>query len=354
MHHLTLHPKPPPHPTEIYLGKRDEIESKLMSLCLHKRPVIVADAALERLYGEPLAKKLHASLLSVPSGEKAKTKKSYDHLIDQLFQLKSDRETLLIGLGGGATTDLVSFAASTYMRGIPLILVPTSLLAIVDASIGGKTGIDMPYGKNLIGTNYHPQAILANLDALQTLPEEEWRNGFAEIVKMGLIRDRSIWEMAKHNQKDPALILKAMEGKIGIVEEDPFENGLRRTLNFGHTIGHALELISEYELAHGQAVWIGSLVESHLSMQLGFLSKDAFAEIKKELDPFVKKLPRNYDRNHLIQAMSYDKKKAQGKIRFVLLGAIGKALFFDGAYCRTVSEEELTPSLLWMENHYGL
>lgn len=259
-------------------------------------------------------------------------------MIDKLFKLGADRNTTLIALGGGATTDLVGFVASIYMRGLALILVPTTLLAIVDASIGGKTAIDTPFGKNLIGTFYEPKAIFVDLDTLKTLPEKERFNGLAEITKMALIYDPSIM----------GDIEKAIEAKMKIVAQDPLDQGLRRILNFGHTIGHALEAVSDYEMAHGEAVVLGCLAESHLSMRLGYLSEGDFDQIQALYPPL--KLPQGYTRTKFLQALSHDKKKASGAIRFVLIDRIGHALPFDGAYCRAVSLSELEPTLDWMEN----
>jgi 3-dehydroquinate synthase len=236
------------------------------------------------------------------------------------------------------------------MRGIPLILIPTTLLAMVDAAVGGKTGVDTSYGKNLIGTFYYPKAIFADLDLLQTLPEKEWFNGLAEILKMGLIRDPVIWEMAQKNRKDPDLILKATQGKIDVVEQDPIEQGMRRILNFGHTIGHALETVSHYEMSHGEAVAIGCVVEAHLSMRLGYLSEKDFEQIQEMYSHWPLKLPRGYTQSKLLQAMSHDKKKAKGEIRFVLINKIGHAISFEGAYCRTVTLKQLESTLDWMEN----
>jgi len=331
--------------TELYLGRN------LLTKPLGKqRTILIADAAIKDLYAVDLARKIHAELLTIPTGEKAKSLETATFLIDELFKMGADRETLLIALGGGVTTDLVGFVASVYMRGSPLILIPTTLLAIVDAAIGGKTAIDTPYGKNLIGTIYSPKAIFADLDMLQTLPEKEWFNGLAEILKMGLIYDASIWEMAKKNSKDPDLVLKAMQGKIAIVEQDPTERGLRRILNFGHTIGHALETTAHYEIPHGEAVALGCAVEAHLSMRLGYLAEKDFEQILGVYSRFSLKLPKAYTRAKLLSAMAHDKKKALGETRFVLIDKIGHAMPFEGAYCRAVAQSELAPTLDWMEN----
>ncbi|MBS0629914.1 MAG: 3-phosphoshikimate 1-carboxyvinyltransferase [Verrucomicrobia bacterium] len=314
------------------------LDKQLPEFCkqLDGRKILIADEALKELYAIPLAEKIGAQLLTIPNGEKAKTLSTAQSLLHALFELGADRKTTLIALGGGSTTDLVGFVASIYMRGVPLILVPTTLLAIVDASIGGKTAVDTAFGKNLIGTYYEPKAIFADLDTLKTLPEKERLNGKAEITKMQLIYGTS------------ADIEQTIKAKIEIVAQDPRDQGIRRILNFGHTIGHALEAASDYEIPHGEAVALGCLAESHLSMRLGYLSKGDFEKIQTLYGPL--KLPQGYTRTKFLQALTHDKKKADGQIRFVLIDRIGHALPFDGAYCRPVSLSELEPTLDWMEN----
>jgi 3-dehydroquinate synthase len=336
--------------TEMYIGPNLFTIDRLLEFCDKRRVILIADATIKDLYAVDLAGKIHAELLTIPSGEQAKSRDTEQTLIDKLFKIGCDRDTLLIALGGGVTTDLVGFVASIYMRGLSLILIPTTLLAIVDAAIGGKTAVDTPYGKNLIGTVYYPKAIFIDLNVLQTLPEKEWINGRSEILKMGLVYDSVIWELAKKNEKNPDLILKAIQGKIAIVDQDPTEQGLRRILNFGHTIGHALEAVSHYEMPHGEAVALGCAVETHLSMRLGYLKEQDFQQIQAIYDHFPCTLPKAYDRAKLLSAMDHDKKKARDGIRFVLIDKIGHAIPFEGAYCRTVSQNELEPTLNWMES----
>jgi 3-dehydroquinate synthase len=335
--------------TELYIGRNLLTTDRLLGLCGPLRTVLVVDAAIKDLYAVELARRIHADILTIPSGETAKSLETATYLIDELLKRGCGRDTLLIALGGGVTTDLVGFVASVYMRGIPLILIPTTLLSMVDAAIGGKTAINTPHGKNLMGTIFPPKAILADLNTLQTLPEKERLNGLAEILKMGLIFDASIWKMA---ESDPDLILKAIQGKIAIVEQDPTERGLRRILNFGHTIGHALEALANYEIPHGEAVALGCVVEAYLSLQLGYLAEGDFEEIRARYQCFPLKLPEVYRRARFLQAMAHDKKKALGEIRFVLIDRIGHALPFEGAYCRAVVQSELESTLDWMERTY--
>ncbi len=335
--------------TELYIGENILKGPLLTDLCkkIGGRPIIVADRAVKDLH--PLLLEADRITLS----DNAKNKTTQEYLENALFKLGAGKDTILIAMGGGVTTDLVGFVASIYLRGVSLILIPTTLLAIVDASIGGKTAIDTPFGKNLIGTFYPAHAIIVDLDTLKTLPEKEWLNGLAEILKIGLVLDLSIWEMANKKPKDKKLIQKAIDGKRSVVNQDPKELGLRRILNFGHTIGHALEAISHYKLSHGEAIAIGSIVEAHLSMHLGYLSEKDFQEIQSSYTAFPLQLPKNYNRDAFLNALSHDKKRIGVQMRCVLIDAIGHALPFNGDYCRPISAKELEITLDWMEKKYG-
>jgi 3-dehydroquinate synthase len=287
-------------------------------------------------------------LLVVPSGESAKRREVQRDLEDALFSLGADRETVLVALGGGATLDLVGFVASTFLRGVPLILIPTTLLAMVDASIGGKNGINTSQGKNLLGTFYVPKAILIDLGFLKTLPKEEWLHGLAEIFKIALVRDPSLLE-------DPnRMIRRAIEAKMEIVKEDPFERGIRRILNFGHTVGHALEVVGK--ISHGKAVAIGSVAEAYLSMRIGFLGDSDFRQIEKLCatlfnDSLV--LPNPVDPEQFLSALAFDKKKVNGLVRSVLIDRIGHALPFEGDYCRAIEREDLLGALSYVHHTFS-
>lgn len=339
----------------IHVGYHLLDQNILAPLCQKwgNKTALIVDEALLSLYGIPLAQKLNAKLFSVPSGERCKTRETKEKIEDALLQEGYGRDTVLVALGGGATTDLTGFIASTYLRGVSLIFVPTTLLAMVDAAIGGKVAINTPLGKNLIGSFYSPKAIICDLQVLQTLPEQEWFHGLAEILKIGLVSDRTIWEKAKKNIKDETLIRQAIEKKLEIVKLDPFEKGMRRILNFGHTIGHGLEQMSSYTMPHGQAVFLGLLAEAHLSMQLGFLSQDDFEKIHSFYKTFAFLLPWPKNQEALFHSLFFDKKKENGQIRFVLIDKIGQALCFDNNYCTAVHEENLKKTFVWMEENYG-
>ena len=317
------------------------------------RVFVVVDAGLPELYGNRWAEALGGELVWIPGGEKGKTEEGAAALIDELCTRGAGRDSCLVALGGGATTDLVGFVASIYLRGVALILAPTTLLAMVDAAIGGKTAINTPWGKNLIGTLYPPQVVWADLEALETLPQKEWLNGCAEILKIGLVLDASLSGRVGQKGEAQEGILRAIERKLDVVEQDPTEMSLRRVLNFGHTIGHALETVSRYEMSHGEAVALGCVAEAFLSCALGYLSKGDFAAIEAMYTAFSCRLPKGYTRQELWKAMGQDKKRAEGQVRFVLLDRIGHAMPFDGAYCRAVGEKELLSTLDWMERRYG-
>ena len=322
------------------------------------RIAVVADKAVA-IVGEKLKKTLSAELFLF---EGEKTRKTKERLEDALLKKGFGRDTLIVAIGGGTTTDLVSFLASTYMRGVPLLLVPTTLLAMVDAGIGGKTGVDTPFGKNLIGSFYFPAAIAIDTALLETLPEREWKNGLAEILKYGLIKERAIWELSEKHSSDwqkpeilEELILLSIRAKMKIVEEDPEEKGLRRILNFGHTVGHALEHLSRYRIPHGLAVAIGCQAESFLSHRLGYLSEEALEKILKvyERCGFPRTAPQPFPKDAFLGAMRLDKKGKEGHPRFVQIDQIGNCPPFDGEYCRKISPSDCDALAEWMELRDG-
>ena len=236
-----------------------------------KRYGIIADDTVAGLYGEAVQKSLRSAgieseLLVFAHGEAHKTLQTIGDLAGQLARLGFDRQDALIGLGGGVAGDIAGFLAASYMRGIPFVQLPTTLLAQVDSSVGGKTGVDIPEGKNLIGAFYQPKAVFIDISVLQTLPRQELLGGLAEVIKYGVIRDKEFFSFLRDNRQgildlDPELIKKTCKIccsiKSAVVSEDEREGGMRRILNYGHTIGHAVEGASDYTLIHGLAVSIG-------------------------------------------------------------------------------------------------
>lgn len=345
-----------PTSLEVHIGHHLLETDLLPTLCKEygNQTIILTDSTVHQLYAKQLSSLLGAQIFEVPVGEKAKTREVKQNIEDQMLQEGYGRHTVVIGLGGGSITDLAGFLASTYLRGVPLILVPTTLLAMVDASIGGKTAVNTELGKNLIGTFYHPKAIVSDLNMLKTLPKKEEVNGLAEIIKMGLIYDAEILNLQMPLEE---LVKKAVRAKIDIVQQDPFEkNGLRRILNFGHTIAHALETVSDYSLAHGQAVAMGCCAESYLSAHLGYLSKEEFLSIEHLYQSHFAslQLPKGYTQGALLKALQADKKKSAQGVRCVLLDKIGQVLPFEGEYCLKVSEKDLIEAFLYLERSYGI
>ncbi len=323
--------------------------------------VIITDSNVEPLYSNDLINHLESGgfdchLLSVPAGEQSKSRSFKQELEDNMLDLGVGRDTTLIALGGGVVTDLGGFVASTYCRGIPLVLLPTSLLAMVDASIGGKTGVNVPQGKNLIGTFYQPKAIIMDIDLLSTLPEKEMRSGIVEMIKHGLILNSDLFTLLEKDgskifsNKEMLFesIVKSCQIKVAVVLQDEKEGGYRRIVNLGHTVAHAIEAIYEYAtLNHGEAVAIGMVAEGYLANKLGLLKQEDLDRIIKILKSFevLKPLDDSYDFYSLIKIMEMDKKAKDKKARFTLLRSIGEVESFSGQYCTEVSEGLIYESL---------
>ena len=270
-------------------------------------------------------------LLEMEAGESAKDLDTASRLWERLASLGADRNSLLIGLGGGVVTDMAGFVASTFKRGIPFAHVPTSLLGMVDAAIGGKTGIDLSFAKNLVGTFAQPGALLIDTGFLETLPEREWISGKAEMLKHGLIADPELWrELSLPGRPGEEAILRAAAIKERIVAEDPRENGLRRVLNFGHTLGHALEshaLALGREIRHGEAVVAGIWMASWLSAEDGDLPAAEWERIQAVLFQASPPLDPDFaDAEGCLPFVRQDKKNRAGVIRMVLLRRIGEAV----------------------------
>jgi 3-dehydroquinate synthase len=280
---------------------------------------------------------IDADGIVLPDGEATKNWETLNRIFDALLARRAERSTTLVALGGGVIGDLVGFAAATYQRGVPFIQVPTTLLAQVDSSVGGKTGINHPLGKNMIGAFYQPRLVLADTDTLNTLPDRELSAGLAEVIKYGLIRDLPFFEWLETSierllRREPAALAEAIErscrAKAEVVAADERESGLRALLNLGHTFGHAIEAGTGYgSWLHGEAVAAGSVVAAELSRRLGWLSgadveriKALFARARLPVLGPALALDRYLD------LMSVDKKVAEGRIRYVLLRRIGDAL----------------------------
>ncbi len=293
--------------------------------------------------------------LVFPSGESSKTREWWSRLTDGLLELGIGRDAGIVALGGGVAGDLAGFVAATYMRGLPCIQVPTTLLAMVDASVGGKTGVDTPHGKNLVGAFHPPVAVLADPLALRTLDEREFRSGLAEAVKHGLIADRDYFEWMEREtdaivRRDLAaltrLVTRSVEIKAAIVSEDEREGGRRAILNAGHTVAHALELATGFTLAHGEAVGLGLLAESELAARLSIGSPELRPRLAALLTRLglPTRLPAPPAAQAVLAAMATDKKNRRARIRFSLPETLG-TMHREGGWTAAAPESVILEAL---------
>lgn len=296
---------------------------------------IITDFNTRRLYGEKLQRlikkqKLQVELFSFPAGENSKNLKTAEKLGIELVKREFDRDSIIIALGGGVAGDLAGFVASIYKRGINYIQIPTTLLAQVDSSIGGKTGVDIPEGKNLLGSFYQPKAVFIDIEFLKTLPKEEIKNGLAEAIKYGMIQSYELFEYLEQNFLKRTdrfylkIIKKSCEIKSRIAEKDEKEGDFRKILNYGHTVGHAIETAEEYKISHGEAVALGMVYEGKISNQIGLLDKKDLERQNKLIQNLGLPISYRGDINNLIEIMKRDKKAKLGEIYFVLPATIGK------------------------------
>jgi 3-dehydroquinate synthase len=310
-----------------------------------ERCAIISDRNVAPRYAQQAQKTLAASgfdsvLVSVPAGEKAKSLAKVQACYDQLARHRLERKSFIVALGGGVVGDLAGFVAATYLRGIDFVQVPTTLLAQVDSSVGGKVGVNLKAGKNLVGAFYQPRLVLCDLDTLASLPAREYRSGLAEVIKYGIIYDAALFnrlepELPKLLQRDfstlAAIVARCCEIKAEVVGQDETESGLRAILNFGHTIGHALEAISHYgKYLHGEAISIGQVAAARLSSQLlGLAPKDVqrIATLLERAGLPTRVRLGSAQRRRFAAAMKLDKKVSAGEIKFVLAKRIGRVEF---------------------------
>lgn len=330
-----------------------EIGSGIWEKQKFSNAVIISDDRVAAIYyrdGVPL--------VTFPHGEKNKTRETKEMLENQLFTLGFGKDTTIIALGGGVTTDMSGFIAATFCRGVKLVMVPTTLLGMVDACIGGKTGVNVPHGKNLVGCVYHPIKIIIDINFLKSLPQKEIASGSVEMIKHGLIADLSLFEfLESHSQEVLNLesdMAKAISQnckiKQNIVAQDEKDKGIRNILNLGHTVAHALEKLTDFTLSHGEAVAIGLLAEGYMAVELGFLQKDILERIHTVLKAYRLPLCGQFDPKLVLEAMKTDKKSRNQLPRFALIERVGKPLAFDGDYCTHVDEPIIMNALNWMCN----
>ena len=328
------------HIGEGLLGNAGELISQASK---GKAAAIVTNRRVGDLYAGRLLESLKqagitANVITIPTGERFKTLRTVGYVYEKLLDQRLDRAGMVIGLGGGVVGDLTGFAAATYLRGVDFIQIPTSLLAQVDASVGGKTGVNLPRGKNLVGAFYQPKTVIIDVSVLRSLPSREFRSGLAEVIKHGIIRDRKYFDFLEANlpaikRLEPSILEQAIAGsceiKADVVRQDEREAGLRRILNYGHTVAHAVETLTGYgQIRHGEAVSIGMVTaalaapnpEADLAPKIIGLLKAAGLPIK---------LPEGLSHERIVAAMGLDKKVAHGRLHAVLVNEIGKAFVSD-------------------------
>jgi 3-dehydroquinate synthase len=361
---------------QIYIKKGilNSLTEYLIRTIENKKIIVITNPLVNGLYGAKLLSVLkkgryNPDFIEVPDGEKYKSLITANYLYDELLKRKVDRTTTLIALGGGAIGDLTGFVAATYMRGLPLVHIPTTLLAQVDSSIGGKVAVDHPLAKNIMGSFYQPQAVYIDPEVLQTLSERDINNGMVETIKIAVISSPSLFRWLEKNIDQfinknihllEELVKKAVSLKVNIVLKDPWERGLRKILNFGHSIGHALEVEAGYQgLSHGEAVALGMLIETKIAHHRGMCSESLEGQIKSilsfrssslsSLSPsssFLRKQEsintaiRELDFNQLLETLTLDKKNIQGKMRFILPETLGKVTLVDD-----ITKEEVIKAL---------
>lgn len=334
------------YPIYIAQGNLRDLGDILVEVGLPEKVAVITHPSIAHLYGEMVRGSLSSAgfdaemIDNVPEGEESKSFQWAYRLYEPLIAHQMDRNSAIIALGGGVIGDLTGFVAATYMRGVPFVQVPTTLLAQVDSSIGGKTAVNHPQGKNLIGAFHQPKAVLIDVATLNTLPEREFLAGLVEVIKHGVIMDKPLFEMIEENIEDiinldfdllVEVIASSCRDKASVVEEDERERGLRAILNYGHTFAHAIETLTDYNTyRHGEAVAIGMVCASQLAVDKGLMAQE---HRSRQVDLFKESgLPTRFpaiDPETALQAMYRDKKVKGGKIRYILPREIGKVIITD-------------------------
>ncbi len=318
------------------------------------RYVVIADDYVAGLFADPLMESLQKAgltvfLITFPQGESSKNLSTIGELASKLAGLGIDRKDGLIALGGGVTGDITGFLAAIYMRGIPFVQIPTTLLAQVDSSVGGKTGVDIPEGKNLVGAFYQPKAVYIDTLMLRSLPRAELLNGLAEVIKYGVIYDREFFDFieAKHEKVLDVdldvmgeVVARCCAIKAHVVAADEKEADLRRILNFGHTIGHAVEAASNFAIAHGQAVAMGMVAAAEIAVDKGLMAKEESQRLYELIKAYGLQvdIPEELDRSSIKSYLKTDKKAVGGRPFFVLPETIGKVVITDDVDAKLIDK----------------
>jgi len=343
------------YPIDVKAGSLRKLGEFVREIAPAHRYAVITDTNVGPLYGSIASESLGIDAndcLVIPAGENSKSRGSWGWITDQLLERGYGRDSAIVALGGGVIGDLAGFVAATYMRGVPIVHVPTTLLAMIDASIGGKTGVDTQAGKNLVGAFHPPAGVLVDPQLLDTLPLRELRTGFAEALKHGAIANRDYFDSvvsaiprvlygrgaAGDSLAD--VIVGSIEIKSGIVARDEHEGGVRKILNFGHTVGHAIEMLSGFSLAHGEAVAIGMTLESRMAERVGIAAGGTEKEIRGALTAagLPVERPNDMDAGRILEVMQSDKKAREGEIRYALPCAIGEMAGADSGWTVSVAE----------------
>ncbi|HWP57129.1 MAG TPA: 3-dehydroquinate synthase [Candidatus Acidoferrales bacterium] len=344
MRTLTVNLDARSYPISIGAGMLSRAGELLAPLVAGKKTAVITNPTVSRLYLKPLRDSLagagaNVSEISIPDGEEHKNLATLGRVYDQLIEKRFERACVLVALGGGVVGDLAGFAAATFLRGVPYVQIPTTLLAQVDSSVGGKTGINHREGKNLIGAFYQPRAVLIDVDVLRTLPRRELAAGLAEVMKYGVIMDPALFALLEEKLEpimalDEGLLVEMIGAscadKARVVEKDETEGDERAVLNFGHTVGHALEAATDYRrFLHGEAVAIGMVQAARISRLLGFCDDTTVARVRRLIQRagLPTELPRELDLNRLAEKIELDKKSSGARVRFVCCTGIGATRF---------------------------
>lgn len=327
-----------------------------------KRLAVITDDTVEKLYAGEIMQKIadagfNAQLFVIPSGEKSKTRAMKEYLEDSMLEKGFRRDCAVIALGGGVVTDLAGFTAGTFGRGVPFVNYATTLLAAADASVGGKTAVDTPLATNLIGMFNQPKKVYIDISTWKTLPKEQLSSGLAETIKHGCLGDKELFEYLEENiekvfecdaQVCEFISQHNCEVKYKVVMQDERESGLREVLNLGHTVGRAIETVSDYRLLHGQAVAIGLCAQARLGERLGFISDENVRRVESlcQRAKLPTKIPDYIDREKLLDKLYTDKKVRDGKLRFVFQKQIGEMMCFgENEYGKEISREQIADVL---------
>jgi 3-dehydroquinate synthase len=338
-------------------GLLSRIPDEMKEAGLAHRFAIVTDSTVGKLYGSTLLDEfgrsgLETRLIAFPAGEENKNRETKAWIEDRMLEHKFGRDSAVIALGGGVVGDTAGYVAATYTRGLPYVQVPTTLVACVDSSIGGKTAVDTPHGKNLIGAFHQPWRVYIDVDTLLSLNEKEIREGLAEVIKYGVISDGDLFSFLEKNMAGvfsydkralTRIIKRGCEIKGEVVEKDERESNLRKILNFGHTIGHAVENLSDYKISHGEAISIGMAAEGKLAVMMGLWKEEELGRLVRLLAEagLPTSMPGHMRMEDIIDTMKLDKKSRGGRIEMVLPAAIGRMADINGSYGLKIEESLL-------------